>query len=86
MNVKYFNIENRFYFISRLVIPLGLLFVGLILSVLLYFNYKRKTQLRIKKRRSSDQKTHVALFHPYCNAGGGGERVLWIAVQAILKR
>lgn len=23
-------------------------------------------------------------FHPYCNAGGGGERVLWQAVQATL--
>lgn len=25
----------------------------------------------------------MALFHPYCNAGGGGERVLWCAVRAI---
>lgn len=25
----------------------------------------------------------VGLFHPYCNAGGGGERVLWCAVRAI---
>jgi alpha-1,2-mannosyltransferase len=26
----------------------------------------------------------VAFFHPYCNAGGGGERVLWRAVQETL--
>ena len=26
----------------------------------------------------------VAFFHPYCNDGGGGERVLWCAVQALL--
>ncbi|KAK9761616.1 asparagine-linked glycosylation protein, partial [Basidiobolus ranarum] len=25
----------------------------------------------------------IGLFHPYCNAGGGGERVLWIAIRAI---
>ena len=25
----------------------------------------------------------VGFFHPYCNAGGGGERVLWTAVRAI---
>lgn len=25
----------------------------------------------------------AAFFHPYCNDGGGGERVLWIAVQAL---
>jgi len=25
----------------------------------------------------------VGIFHPYCNAGGGGERVLWFAVEAL---
>ncbi|TKR68209.1 hypothetical protein L596_024223 [Steinernema carpocapsae] len=25
----------------------------------------------------------VAFFHPYCNAGGGGERVLWCAINAM---
>lgn len=25
----------------------------------------------------------VAFFHPYCNAGGGGERVLWTAIRAL---
>eukprot|EP00041_Stephanoeca_diplocostata_P034973 m.1215490 g.1215490 ORF g.1215490 m.1215490 type:complete len:502 (+) comp24611_c0_seq3:133-1638(+) len=25
----------------------------------------------------------VGFFHPYCNAGGGGERVLWVAVNAL---
>jgi hypothetical protein len=25
----------------------------------------------------------VGFFHPYCNAGGGGERVLWTAVKAL---
>ncbi len=24
-----------------------------------------------------------AFFHPYCNAGGGGERVLWSAINAM---
>ena len=28
---------------------------------------------------------YVAFFHPYCNAGGGGERVLWCAVMAMHK-
>ncbi|MCL4128055.1 UNVERIFIED_CONTAM: hypothetical protein GTU68_000273, partial [Idotea baltica] len=31
-------------------------------------------------------KRHVAFFHPYCNAGGGGERVLWCSIQAIQMR
>ncbi|XP_033114022.1 GDP-Man:Man(3)GlcNAc(2)-PP-Dol alpha-1,2-mannosyltransferase-like [Anneissia japonica] len=28
----------------------------------------------------------VAFFHPYCNAGGGGERVLWCAIQSLQRR
>ena len=28
----------------------------------------------------------IAFFHPYCNDGGGGERVLWCAIQGLLER
>ena len=28
----------------------------------------------------------VGLFHPYCNAGGGGERVLWATIRALQNR
>ncbi|KAK5661458.1 hypothetical protein OQA88_11359 [Cercophora sp. LCS_1] len=28
----------------------------------------------------------VGFFHPFCNAGGGGERVLWAAIRATQKR
>lgn len=28
----------------------------------------------------------VGFFHPFCNAGGGGERVLWAAIVATQKR
>ena len=28
----------------------------------------------------------VGFFHPYCNAGGGGERVLWCAIRSIQKK
>ncbi|XP_077984444.1 GDP-Man:Man(3)GlcNAc(2)-PP-Dol alpha-1,2-mannosyltransferase-like [Glandiceps talaboti] len=28
----------------------------------------------------------IGFFHPYCNAGGGGERVLWCAINAIHSR
>lgn len=28
----------------------------------------------------------VAFLHPFCNAGGGGERVLWAAIKATQKR
>lgn len=25
----------------------------------------------------------MGIFHPYCNAGGGGEKVLWCAIRAL---
>ena len=28
----------------------------------------------------------VGFFHPYCNAGGGGERVLWCGIRALQRR
>eukprot|EP00729_Bicosta_minor_P029958 gene29958-13168_t len=37
----------------------------------------------IEAKCSNSEKT-VGFFHPYCNAGGGGERVLWCAVNAII--
>lgn len=35
-----------------------------------------------KRLRRSNQ---IIIFHPFCNAGGGGERVLWTAVTALQK-
>jgi alpha-1,2-mannosyltransferase len=28
----------------------------------------------------------IGFFHPYCTSGGGGERVLWTAIKALLDR
>ena len=36
--------------------------------------------------RARRQHGTTGFFHPYCNDGGGGERVLWCAVQALLER
>ena len=41
---------------------------------------------RVKFRRkapNAKRPTVVAFFHPHCSAGGGGERVLWKAVQVL---
>ncbi|GAA5977613.1 hypothetical protein JCM10908_005038 [Rhodotorula pacifica] len=36
------------------------------------------------ERLQSDERTRiVGFFHPYCNAGGGGERVLWTALACM---
>lgn len=39
-----------------------------------------------QKLKSRSNKLRVGVFHPYCNAGGGGEKVLWVALAAMKKR
>ncbi|XP_014259777.1 GDP-Man:Man(3)GlcNAc(2)-PP-Dol alpha-1,2-mannosyltransferase [Cimex lectularius] len=57
-----------------------------VLIILLSLIAKKYFQKVREKARKSGQPFSVALFHPYCNAGGGGERVLWCAVKAIQAR
>ncbi|KAL1677210.1 glycosyltransferase family 4 protein [Schizophyllum commune] len=46
--------------------------------------YRRSKFLEPFNRHPTDGHTKiVGFFHPYCNAGGGGERVLWTAVAAM---
>ncbi|OCK81143.1 glycosyltransferase family 4 protein [Lepidopterella palustris CBS 459.81] len=37
-------------------------------------------------KADQDWKGIVGFFHPFCNAGGGGERVLWAAIRATQNR
>ena len=54
---------------------ISFLFVLLICFLLFY------VRLRCLEKRVSEDS--YAFFHPYCNAGGGGERVLWQCVLAL---
>ncbi|XP_066504930.1 GDP-Man:Man(3)GlcNAc(2)-PP-Dol alpha-1,2-mannosyltransferase [Hoplias malabaricus] len=56
------------------------------LLFLLVFGVRAWLQSNRKARRSRDGRPAVAFFHPYCNAGGGGERVLWCAIRALQNR
>lgn len=51
-----------------------------LLSFLLFFIY---LFLRFIFSRLRPKNFTVAFFHPYCNDGGGGERVLWLMVRTI---
>ncbi|NXP83445.1 ALG11 mannosyltransferase, partial [Ramphastos sulfuratus] len=46
---------------------------------------QRKKKL-ISAGKDGNQSLVVAFFHPYCNAGGGGERVLWCAIRTLQKK
>ncbi|GFN81682.1 GDP-man:man(3)glcnac(2)-pp-dol alpha-1,2-mannosyltransferase [Plakobranchus ocellatus] len=45
-----------------------------------------KFKSKVFKDAEGKRKPTFAFFHPYCNAGGGGERVLWVAVRSIQKK
>ncbi|KAI8344246.1 mannosyltransferase [Chlamydoabsidia padenii] len=46
--------------------------------------YKHRTRLLQNLGFSSqDDPVFLGFFHPYCNAGGGGERVLWTALRDV---
>ncbi|CAH8547715.1 unnamed protein product [Heterobilharzia americana] len=66
-----------------------LLAVYLIIIVPKWLVQYRKSVVRsdlAKKYGVSANHKIVAFFHPYCNSGGGGERVLWIAVKCMLEK
>ncbi|KAF7776779.1 CAZyme family GT4 [Agaricus bisporus var. burnettii] len=46
-------------------------------------NAKRRYVLQQLGIPPNEPKKLIGFFHPYCNAGGGGERVLWTAVAAM---
>ncbi|KAI5840801.1 hypothetical protein DFP73DRAFT_557907 [Morchella snyderi] len=47
---------------------------------------KRGIVLSTLHEGSTDEGIIVGFFHPFCNAGGGGERVLWAAIRATQKK
>lgn len=71
----------------KLLLPLVILCVLLItVLVLLVLAVRLWLQRKRNARRARDGRPTVAFFHPYCNAGGGGERVLWCAIRALQNR
>ena len=71
----------------KLLLPLVFLCVLLIaVLVLLVLAVRLWLQSNRNVRRARDNRPTVAFFHPYCNAGGGGERVLWCAIRSLQSR
>lgn len=64
-------------------------YLSLVLTAILFLfimGVRAWLQMKRKTRRPQDGRPAVAFFHPYCNAGGGGERVLWCALRALQNR
>lgn len=76
-----------FRLLWKLLLPLVFLCVLLlVVLVLLVLAVRLWLQRRRNARRAREGCPTVAFFHPYCNAGGGGERVLWCAIRALQNR
>ena len=57
-----------------------------ILKLLFVIPYLLFRVLFLKKKSKKSKKPVIAFFHPYCNDGGGGERVLWSLVRVVQNR
>lgn len=76
-----------FRLLWKLMLPLLLLCMLLVaVLVLLVLAVRHWLQSTRNARRAREGRPTVAFFHPYCNAGGGGERVLWCAIRALQNR
>ncbi len=64
-----------------------LLLVAIFITLKLWTWWKYGSQLKKwDMHQLSIKPVVVGFFHPYCNAGGGGERVLWQSISALQKR
>uniref|UniRef100_A0A1I8FQ24 GDP-Man:Man(3)GlcNAc(2)-PP-Dol alpha-1,2-mannosyltransferase n=1 Tax=Macrostomum lignano TaxID=282301 RepID=A0A1I8FQ24_9PLAT len=51
--------------------------------LLVAFMTRRRAGSSCGRSSADEGEVMVGFFHPNCNAGGGGERVLWLAVRAL---
>lgn len=70
-----------------ILILLYLLLILVLLAITIFFTaiyaLRRWILIRKTKIHKGNNDVNVGIFHPYCNAGGGGERVLWCAIRAL---
>ncbi|XP_060237431.1 GDP-Man:Man(3)GlcNAc(2)-PP-Dol alpha-1,2-mannosyltransferase isoform X2 [Meriones unguiculatus] len=60
----------------------GVLCVCLVIGLWIIRRHLQRKKKSVSASNGKDRMV-VSFFHPYCNAGGGGERVLWCALRAL---
>lgn len=48
-------------------------------------NKNNDNNIDINENNSIENPITIGFFHPYCDSGGGGERVLWIMIASLLQ-
>ncbi|XP_032453976.1 GDP-Man:Man(3)GlcNAc(2)-PP-Dol alpha-1,2-mannosyltransferase [Nasonia vitripennis] len=71
---------TEFIEINELVLS-SILLCGVLIPLLIITLLRMRFSKNRRKRKENE--ITIGIFHPYCNAGGGGERVLWAAVHAL---
>ncbi|XP_046359733.2 GDP-Man:Man(3)GlcNAc(2)-PP-Dol alpha-1,2-mannosyltransferase-like isoform X1 [Haliotis rufescens] len=62
-------------------------FTAVLIFLRLWVRWRAKSLLPHLRQDSKGRRlVTVGFFHPYCNAGGGGERVLWVAIRSLQKK
>ena len=76
-------------FVLVFLVPVNFL-IGLAVLKVVSVLVKNKSRSKFKLKNNADDEIRdknsyltIGFFHPFCNSGGGGERVLWSAVKAI---
>lgn len=74
-----------------IILTVSLITLGIVVLFLQWYVRRRSKNalphLRAVRGKGQDfLPVVVGFFHPYCNAGGGGERVLWTGIRALQKR
>ncbi|XP_054275693.1 GDP-Man:Man(3)GlcNAc(2)-PP-Dol alpha-1,2-mannosyltransferase-like [Macrosteles quadrilineatus] len=62
-----------------------LFYIAIFISIVITLGHLILQAFRKRRVTRKDGLT-LGIFHPYCNAGGGGEKVLWCAIRAIQQR
>lgn len=58
----------------------------ILISLFFYFIWPKKLSEQLKINKLNSKTDYIAFFHPTCDMGGGGERVLWTCIKAILSK
>lgn len=71
--------------VLTILVVLLLAVLSVVLPILIITSRKHYRKKR-ESESNPEKPLSVAFFHPYCNTGAGGERVLWCAVAALQTR
>ena len=78
--------QTAWLLLYSLIIALSIFLLMIVIVKLISVWNTRKNFKKCQFNLLTHPPVVVGFFHPYCNAGGGGERVLWQSIRALQSR